>query len=440
MKNIFSILLVTLVLASCADLDELAPVNSVPTETAITNRASALAAINGVYDELQDGTLVFDGYLAFPQFFSDECDATGTFPSRLEMSIFNVSTSNATLAAVYTDFYDVINVANNVIELIPIVEDESFTQEERDDIVGQAKMIRAQMYMYLVSFWSEVPLITQPTKDVGEVLNVALSSTEAIYTQIESDLNDAIGSLTSATGPARASVQAAQGLMARAKLNQGKYGEAKSFATTALADADVSQVPYMDDRIYTLEFTSTDGNSLGFFYGTADLGGRYSIGPTQTFINSFEAGDLRFAATIDSSSFANPYFIKYPSFSAANSGTAIDPVLFIRHSEMALIIAETEARDGNFTAANDQYNKVRARAGLPAGDLGAGDFIEMILQERFVEFGGEGALRLIDLRRTGKALDKLSPLGYQDCDDVWPIPQRDIDRNINIVQNDCCNC
>lgn len=427
-------------MASCADLDELAPVNAVPTETAITNRASALAAINGVYDELQDATLVFDGYLAFPQFFSDECNATGTFPSRLEMSIFNVSTSNTTLAAVYTDFYDVINVANNVIELIPLVVDDSFTESERDDVVGQAKMIRAQMYMYLVSYWSEVPLITLPTKDVGEVLNVALSSTEAIYAQIESDLNDAIGSLTSPAGPARASVQAAQGLMARAMLNQGKFGEAKSFATAALAGADVSQVPYMGDRIYTLEFTATDGNSLGFFYGTADLGGRYSIGPTETFINSFEAGDLRFAATIDSSSFANPYFIKYPSFSAANSGTAIDPVLFIRHSEMALIIAETEARDGNFEAANDQYNKVRARAGLPTGDLGAGDFIEKILQERFVEFGGEGALRLIDLRRTGKALEKLSPLGYQECDDVWPIPQRDIDRNINIVQNDCCNC
>jgi hypothetical protein len=440
MKNIFNIIFATLLLASCADLNELDPINSVPTETAITDRASALAAINGVYDEMQDATLVFDGYLAFPQFFSDECNATGTFPSRLEMSIFNVQTSNTTLAAVYTDFYDVINVANNVIELIPLVEDEAFTQEERDDIVGQAKFMRAQMFMYLTAFWTDVPLVLQPTKEVGDVLNVPLSTQAEIYTQVESDLNDAIGSLTSATGPARASVQAAQALMARAKLYQGKYGEAKTFATSALADADITQVPYLQDRIYTLEFTSTDGNSLGFFYGTADLGGRYSIGPTATFINSFEAGDTRFAATIDSASFANPYFIKYPSFSAANSGTAVDPVLFVRHSEMVLIIAEVEARDGNFTAANTQLNKVRTRAGLPDEDLGTGDFVEKILQERFVEFGGEGAFRLIDLRRTGKAVEKLGALGYEDCDAKWPIPQRDIDRNINIVQNDCCNC
>jgi len=85
MKNLKAFILLVaigLLHTACADLDELAPINSIPAETAINNTASAQAALNGVYDEIQDGTLVFDGWLALPQFFSDEADATGTFPSK----------------------------------------------------------------------------------------------------------------------------------------------------------------------------------------------------------------------------------------------------------------------------------------------------------------------------------------------------------------------
>jgi hypothetical protein len=39
------------------------------------------------------------------------------------------------------------------------------------------------------------------------------------------------------------------------------------------------------------------------------------------------------------------------------------------------------------------------RVGLPAEDLGDGDFVKKTLQERFVEFGGEGAFILLDLQK-----------------------------------------
>lgn len=54
-------------------------------------------------------------------------------------------------------------------------------------------------------------------------------------------------------------------------------------------------------------------------------------------------------------------------------------------------------------------------------DLGDGDFVEKIYQERFVEFGGHGAFRLLDLRRTGKALDKLGDLGSEEWYAAWPL-------------------
>ena len=145
-------------------------------------------------------------------------------------------------------------------------------------------------------------------------------------------------------------------------------------------------------------------------------------------------------ATVDLVSASVPYGVKYPSFDAGSSGTATDPIYFIRHAEMALIVAEVAAEMGDFETANTHINQVRARAGLGPVTLDASNFVDLILQERFVEFGMEGPFRLLDLRRRNRVNELLAPLGYDACDNVWPLPQRDVDRNPNLTQNGCCNC
>jgi len=439
--NIYALFLTTLLIFSCADLEELEPINSIPSGTVFSSEASAEAAVIGVYDEMQDPTLVFDGWVGLPQFFSDEANATGTFPSRLEFGNLNVFPANATLDDVFTDLYDVINVANNVIAGVPLVDEASFTADEKADFMAQAKFLRAHCYLHLVTLWNEVPLVLTPTVDVGENLFVAKNSGGEIYEQIIKDFTEAANDLAAATGPTLASQQAANAFLARVALYQENWSEAIAKAETVLgAGFDLTAVPFLDDQIYTLGFIPTDGNSLNFFYGSADAGGRYSIGPSQTIIDAYEAGDLRFAQTLDLTSYSVPVSVKYPSFSAGSSGTATDPLYFIRHAEMVLILAEAEAEMGNYGTASAYLNQVRTRAGLAAVTLDATNYVDAILQERFVEFAFEGPQRLIDLRRKGKAESVLGPIGYDPCDNVWPIPQRDIDRNINLVQNSCCNC
>ncbi len=445
MKSIYKFLFLLTICSSiiaCADLETPAPINSLPSEAAIVNLASARAAINGVYDEMQDGDLVFDGWLALPQFFSDEANATGTFPTRLEFGNLNVFPANGTMATVFTDLYDAINVANGVIDIIPTVEDEFFTDEARADIIAQAKFLRAHCYLHLTTLWQDIPLITTPTSDVGEVLNVAVSSQADIYAQIRSDLGEASRDLLAATGPQQASTLAADALLSRVDLYNNAWADAYSKAVGVLGgeDFDLTTVPFLSDQIYTLGFTATDGNTLNFFYGPEDFGGRYSIGPTTNIIAAFEPGDARFAVSIDTMTSPTAFGLKYPTFSAGISGTATDPIYFVRHAEMVLIAAEAAAEQGDFDTASRWFNQVRTRAGLPSIDLDAGNFVDAILKERFTEFAFEGPFRLIDLRRKGRALDVLGPLGYDACDDVWPLPQRDVDRNINLSQNDCCNC
>jgi len=425
---------------SCADLDEPQPINSIATEFAIVDKASATSAMNGVYSDLQDADLAFDGWLALPQYFSDECDFTGTFPTRLEFGNLNVFPANGTMATVFSDFYEVINRANNVIALVPGVVDESFDDASRNDFVAQARFLRAQCYLSLVTLWQDVPLVLEPTIDVGEVLQVTKASAADVYISIIDDFTFAQANLTTETGPIVGSKQAATAFLSRIALYQGNYSQALSLAEEALGGVDFVAVPYLADQIYSLSFSPTDGNSLAFFYGPADFGGRHSIEPSSKLINAYEDGDMRFAMSIDTSSASVPFGIKYPSFDAATSGTATDPIFFIRHAELVLIAAESAAATGDFATASSYINMVRTRAGLADITLDANNYIDAILQERFVELAMEGAHRLVDLRRTGKALEVLGPIGYEACDDVWPLPQRDIDRNVNLVQGTCCNC
>ena len=424
-------------LIGCADLNELEPINSVPSNTAVSTEGSARAALNGMYSDMQDATLVFDGFLGLPQYFSDECDFTGTFPTRLEFGNLNVFPANTTMGAVYSDLYQVINIANNVIELIPTVVQDGFEDFEKDDLVAQAKFIRAHCYLHLTTLWKDVPMPLTATKEVGEILEIPATSQSEIYAQIMTDLEAAEIALTAETGPNQASKQAARALMARVNLYLGDYAAAGTMAENALGSGFTELPAYMTDEIYSLGFTSVDGNSLQFFYGPASLGGRYSIAPSATIVAAYEAGDARRDMSVSPD---GTFCIKYPDWDAGNNGNGTDPVLFVRHAEMVLIVAEAAAEAGDFDKASNWINLVRSRAGLGDVTLNASNYVDMILQERFVEFAFEGPFRLIDLRRRGKALEVLGPIGYESCDDVWPLPQRDVDRNTNLDQNDCCNC
>lgn len=430
------------ILPSCDyfSLDDPQPVNEVTPANSITDRQSAQAAVAGVYDELQDPTLVFDGYMMGWQLHSDETVFTGTFPTRLEFGNYNVFPSNGTWAAVFSDFYDVINVANNIIEVIPNVQ--SVTLDEagvRESFIAEARFARAISYFYLAQAHGDVPLILKPTVSVGDELNVPADPFQTVMDQVKADFEYAAANL--GAGSLGASADGANGFLARIALYEGRWADAFNLATGVLgAGFDLTQFAYLTDQVFSLEFISTDGNSLGFFYATDDLGGRHSIEPSAELMAAFEAGDARAAQTFTMNPSGIPYGLKYDDFAGAANGQGVDPVMFIRHAELVLIAAEAAARQSNFGDANAYFNQVRQRAGLADLTLDAGNFEDAILQERFVELAMEGGHRLWDLRRTGRAETVLGPLGYDPCDSVWGLPQRDIDRNPNLTQNGCCQC
>lgn len=430
-----------LMISSCAQL-EYSPKDSVPSATAINNLASAKAAVFGVYSEMQDGTLAFDGWLGLNQMFSDECIHTGTFPTRKEFGLLDVFPANTTMAAVFSDFYDVINEANNVIAALEAggFEDEGLTPEVINSFLGEVRFIRAYTYWYLLQNWGTPPLITTPTRDVSdEALQVPNSSASAIIDLIVSDFQFAEANLAT-SGTTRATSLAATAMLARANLYAGDYASALGKAEEVMnSGAYALEGAYSNvfattssEAIFYLNFTTVDGNSNSFFYYPSAKGGRLSISPSAEMIASFTSDDLRFASSIDTASVPlEPHCIKYLDVAA---GT--DPIYFLRLAEIYLIAAEAAAEGGDFTKAEGYLNAIRSRAGLADATLDASNYVDVILTEKYKELAFEGPTRTWDLRRRGLAASTLGSRGYDaPTDDLWPFPTRDIDRNPNLTQN-----
>lgn len=428
-----------LVGTGCADLTY-QPLDAAPAGTAITDVNAANAAVLGAYDALQNPDLVFDGYLALPQLFSDECIHTGTFPSRAEFARLDVFPENTTLAAVFSGFYQAINVCNTVIEQLEAVDDPRLTTELALQYEGELRFVRAFCYWHLVNNWGNVPLVlTSTTLDRTDTtsLNVPNNSPEEIRAQIEEDLLFAEMQLPALNAMgARATQDAARAMLARYYLFKGEYQQALNYAELIInsgnyaLEADYGMnfgVERGDaEQIWYLNFTELDNNANAFFYFPSNMGGRLSLSPSPDLIAAFDSTDRRLAYTI-----SNGHVIKYQDI---NTGT--DPLYFIRYAEILLIAAEASAATSSFDRASIYFNQVRQRAGLKPIFLRPSNYVSLLLHERMTELAFEGSHRLWDLRRTGQAGTVLAGFGYDvGKDEYWPIPQRELDRNPKLVQN-----
>ena len=129
----------------------------------------------------------------------------------------------------------------------------------------------------------------------------------------------------------------------------------------------------------------------------------------------------------------------------------------IRFADVLLMLSEAYNEAGQLDKAVTEFNKVRARVGMPGLNSGPAWMVvsnkeqmaERIRKERAVEFAGEG-LRFSDLRRWGweiasKAMSEVDAINiygefiythkFSERDMLWPIPGVEIERNEALKQN-----
>jgi starch-binding outer membrane protein, SusD/RagB family len=422
-------------LAACDSVLDVNPTANIDSDQALVNARGIELAVTGAYSGLQFANMYAQYLPVLPELYADNLTHTGSFTTLAEFDRRSVFSSNAHLQGAWQAMYNLINRTNNVLAAAPNVTDFA-SDDVRDQYMGEAYFLRALVYSHLVRYFGDVPVVTEPAVGIDESSFVSRDPVATVYAQIESDLGQAVTLLPPSNTAGRATSGAARALLARVLLEQGNWEQAEVAATMVIGGPYQLVGDYRSlyttqngpEAILEVQFTLNDPTSHSFWFFPDEIGGRYEYAPTESLLNAYEEGDERFAASIGQAG-ARAYNNKYYRI-----GNRDDNVFAIRLAEMYLIRAEARARQQDFDGAQDDINVIRNRAGLDDLSLDTvseSALIDAVLQERRVEFALEGH-RFFDLRRAGRAQ---SVLGLSQSQLLWPLPQSELDRNPNLVQN-----
>lgn len=440
-KNILYTFIVAITLASCSKVFDVNPTASISSDIAIRDKSGVEHALTGTYNALQAVGLYGRNYLIIGDLAADNLTWTGTSQDYGQIEHKPIPADNSIVDGFWTAAYDGINRANNILYKLPSISD--LTQQEYNQFEGEALFIRALLYYDLVSYFGGVPLKLEPTLNLDNI-NASRSSAMDVFSQIITDLSNAKTKLSLTKIAGRANSYSASALLAKAYMGKFFLSNDNSFAQLALSEADhiiadagyTLATNYADlftasvspESIFEVVYDLQNYNRLAQYYYPRSLIGRYEVAPTTGFIQSFEAGDNRLAASVSYDEKNLPYGRKYNDVSG---GT--DRVYVIRLADMYLLRAEALAyTDGDAEAIRADINMVRNRAGLGNTTATSIDDLRLAIEnERRHEFAFEGH-RWIDLVRTGRAV---SLLGIDAKYTLFPIPLIEIQTNQNMTQN-----
>lgn len=339
----------------------------------------------------------------------------------------------------------------------------------KDQWLGECYFLRAYFYYYLVNIYGPVPLALTNDYTINNRLSRAPEAD--VYKQIIADLKMAQSLLsdeykngygTTTPNRFRPNKAVATAMLARAYLYAKDWANAEAQATTLIGNTNY-EMPAPDQVFLanskeTIWALATSSPKITNEYGFYNNGMPATIAPPQTpasssvfaalsntLLNAFEAGDLRFtnwtrSSTViaTSTSPATTYYFPAKYKSAAPNA---EYQVLLRLSEQYLIRAEARAMQNKSNAIED-LNAVRLRAGLqalPGGTQAA--LLAAIARERQTELFTECGHRFFDLKRTG-AIDAVmavvAPIKlttWKSYMAYWPIPPNDLLQNPNLTPN-----
>jgi len=228
-KLIIAGLLVFMVIIACDKKLNITDKNN-PTQESYFKTASELqSAVNSIYSTLRSANLVGREWFFLHDMRGGETWAGGAQlePPRAELLKQSTPAStNAVMTSVWQGSYQMINKANMALFRAPGITDNVAL---RDRLVAEAKFLRAWAYFELVSQWGDVPLYTTPVERPTDFKDK--STAASIYTQIISDLTDAVAKLPDSYGGSdlgRATKGAANALLGKVQMQKGDYAAAKT--------------------------------------------------------------------------------------------------------------------------------------------------------------------------------------------------------------------
>jgi len=458
---------------SCESLLKINPKDQLPEDKVLTNLSGNSSLLQGAYDVLQETDLYGRNMICIPEILADNCGmAQGGYVFKNEYR--NVMGAGCNI---WVEAYNAISITNDIIAAIDKVSVSDAEIGTRDKIKGEALFVRGLMYFDLLRAYSRepghlvnnfelgVPLVVQPLAGMGSDAYPSRNTIYEVWTQVESDLNDAFSLLQNNDAdnfPQRPTSYAAKALLARVYLYESKWQEAVTAATWVINQKRpiLYTGDYKDlytngvESIYELRFSAAESlgaSSLHAMYSTVDDGYRDSDGYgdgegsgegeliiANNLLTQFETGDKRLSM-MRKAYFGGNKVWWTTKFNSWQGAFGQDNVPLIRISEMYLIRAEASLNQTapDYTTARNDMDALRAARGLGATTAGNGTLAAAVQKERRLELCFEGH-RFFDLKRLGMDITKEPPsvtLPYSDFKVVAGIPQTEMDVNKNLVNN-----
>lgn len=274
------------VFASCdSNLDKLNP-NSIPADSYYQTVTDLNYAVNAAYAVLQDQTLVGREWFFIHDLRSDDMASGGgqLETPRLQVLIGTDDASNFVTNSVFAGLYAIVHRTNAIVENGAKATIPPADQPLANRLIAEAKFLRAWAYFDLVSIWGGVPLYTEYVKTLSGYK--ARASVDDVYAFIIQNLNDAIATPLPASYSGndigRATLGAAQMLLARVYMQRGQTGDYASAKALLLSIQSSKQYKlvdnYNDNFLEETEYNAESVFEVGFKDSNASFSWAYNNG------------------------------------------------------------------------------------------------------------------------------------------------------------------
>ena len=465
------------VMSSCSDFLEENPYGTVTPDTFYKTEQDAIMAGTSCYKQMSDPTNFWaPGLDAVGNIQSDDIFPflgwTGMLPT------YQYDENYETVKGCWNAAYKGISRCNTCIDNVAPME---ISDKIKNEVLGQARFIRAYWYFRLVRLYGGVPLVVNEYTSL-ENLYPERASVESVYKQILEDLAFAAENLPTqwpSTEAGRVTKGTAMSYMSLVYLNLKNWKEAEKWAVEVMKLEEEGVYELLADysTIHLEENENNKESILELQYSTefstnwrpVYLGPRgvnlarhaaYGwIQCSESIVNEFEPGDKRFGATffqdgekltigleevVYSAEMAlaygpTPHDVKKGNVFSGDARQIGINTIVMRYAEVILFRAEALNELGRTNEAIPLLKRIRDRAGLETKTAYSQDEMrKAIRHERRVEFAFED-VRGWDLIRWGiqeETLGKLPNSKWQKgkCE-LWPLPIFVLDENPNINEN-----
>lgn len=186
----------------------------------------------------------------------------GDQPEQSFIEQYNWLADNTYFLGKWWHSYDGVARANEVIQIVGSPDVKDMTDAEKAQVVAEARFLRAHYHFEAKKMWGKVPYIDDKIYKASDPNSTKIPNTEDIWPKIEADFEFAANTLPAVQSQkGRATKWAAKAYLAKAKIFQKKWGDAKALLEDVYKNSGKKLVANYHDNYRTV----TNNNSESIF-------------------------------------------------------------------------------------------------------------------------------------------------------------------------------